>query len=66
MSNKVRDYIDEVTEELTTKVSWPSWSELQSSAMVVLMATLIVSFVIFAMDWGSSMTMSTFYKLFQK
>jgi preprotein translocase subunit SecE len=64
MSNKFRTYIDEVTDELMNKVSWPSASELQSSAIVVLIATVILSLVIFAMDFSSSKVMSLFYSLF--
>jgi len=64
MSNKFRTYIDEVTDELMNKVSWPTAAELQSSAIVVLVATIILSLVIFAMDFSSSKVMSLFYSLF--
>jgi len=64
MSNKFRTYIDEVTDELTNKVSWPTAAELQSSAIVVLIATVILSLIIFAMDFSSSKVMSLFYSLF--
>ena len=64
MSNKFRTYIDEVTDELMNKVSWPTAAELQSSAIVVLIATAILSLVIFAMDFSSSKVMSLFYSLF--
>jgi preprotein translocase subunit SecE len=64
MSNKFRTYIDEVTDELMNKVSWPTAAELQSSAIVVLIATVILSLVIFAMDFSSSKVMSLFYSLF--
>lgn len=64
MSNKFRTYIDEVTDELMNKVSWPTAAELQSSAIVVLIATIITSLVIFAMDFSSSKVMALFYSLF--
>jgi preprotein translocase subunit SecE len=64
MSNKFRTYIDEVTDELMNKVSWPTAAELQSSAIVVLIATVITSLVIFAMDFSSSKIMGLFYSLF--
>jgi preprotein translocase subunit SecE len=57
--------MDEVTDELNNKVSWPTWSELQSSAIVVLVATLITSLAIFVMDFGFSKIMGLFYQLFQ-
>jgi preprotein translocase subunit SecE len=66
MSNKFRTYIDEVTDELMNKVSWPSAAELQSSAIVVLVAVIIVSLVIFAMDFSSGKIMGLFYSLFHK
>ena len=66
MSNKFRTYIDEVTDELVNKVSWPSAAELQNSAIVVLIATIILSLVIFAMDFSSSKVMSLFYSMFHK
>jgi len=66
MSNKFRTYIDEVTDELMNKVSWPTASELQNSAIVVLIATVILSLVIFAMDFSSSKVMSLFYSMFHK
>ena len=59
----VRTYIDEVTEELTKKVSWPTWAELQSSAIVVLVASLIASAIIFAMDKSFQLIMTAFYKI---
>ncbi|HTB33063.1 MAG TPA: preprotein translocase subunit SecE [Bacteroidia bacterium] len=64
--SKLRTYIDEVTDELMNKVSWPSAAELQSSAIVVLIAVVIVSLVIFTMDFSSSKIMTLFYSLFHK
>ncbi|HSY77800.1 MAG TPA: preprotein translocase subunit SecE [Bacteroidia bacterium] len=61
--SKFRVYIDEVTEELTKKVSWPTWAELQSSAIVVLVASLIASAIIFAMDKSFQLIMTAFYKI---
>jgi preprotein translocase subunit SecE len=49
-SNKVIGYIKESYEELIHKVSWPSWSELQSSAIVVSIASLIIALVVYLMD----------------
>ena len=41
-------YIKEATNELLHKVSWPTWNELQSSAVVVMVASLIIAMIIFA------------------
>ncbi len=66
MSNKLRTYLDEVTDELYHKVSWPTRAELQSSAIVVLIATLIVSLMIFLMDFSFSKIMGVFYNFFNQ
>ncbi|HXB12849.1 MAG TPA: preprotein translocase subunit SecE [Bacteroidia bacterium] len=63
--SKFRTYIDEIQDELYNKVSWPTWAELQSSAIVVLIATLMVSLLIFLMDFGFSKIMGVFYQFFQ-
>ena len=46
----VAEYIKESYIELTEKVTWPTWRELQNSAMVVLIAAIIIALVIFGMD----------------
>jgi preprotein translocase subunit SecE len=66
MSNKFRTYIDEVTDELVNKVSWPTAAELQSSAIVVLVAVVLTSLVIWGMDLSSSKILTLFYSMFQK
>ncbi|MDP2188025.1 MAG: preprotein translocase subunit SecE [Sphingobacteriaceae bacterium] len=62
--NKIRLYIQEASNELLHKVSWPTWEELQSSLVVVLVASLIFSLVIYAMDLAFSNILSAFYHLF--
>ena len=46
----VREYIKESYIELTQKVTWPTWRELQNSAIVVLIAAIIIALLIFGMD----------------
>jgi preprotein translocase subunit SecE len=48
--NKVKAYLLEVNEELVKKTSWPSWLDLQRSAVVVAVSSVIISLVIFGMD----------------
>jgi preprotein translocase subunit SecE len=57
----VRTYIEEAVDELTNKVSWPTWSELQSSGIVVLIATFIISGLIYAMDLAFGQLMDVIY-----
>lgn len=53
----VKQYIKESYDEMVHKVSWPSWSNLQNSAVVVLFATFVFALVIYVMDlmFGQSM-----------
>ncbi len=62
--SKFREYIDETTNELLHKVSWPTWSELQSSAIVVAIASVIIALVVFAMDITFEKGMEAIYHLF--
>ena len=57
-------YIKESYDELINKVSWPSWSELQSSSIVVAIATIIIALIIYIMDSAFSNAMKLFYGFF--
>jgi len=57
----VSEYIKESYIELTEKVTWPTWRELQSSAIVVLIATVIIALVVFGMDWIIGFLLKSFY-----
>ena len=57
-------YIKESYDELVNKVSWPSWSELQSSTIVVAIASAIIALIIYMMDSAFSNVMELFYSLF--
>jgi preprotein translocase subunit SecE len=61
---KVVGYIKETYDELMHKVSWPTWSELQGSAIVVSIASLIIALVVYLMDASFSTILKQFYKLF--
>ena len=50
MFKKITNYCKESYDELVHKVSWPTRSELSSSAMVVLYASLLIALVVFLMD----------------
>jgi len=62
--NKVINYIKESYDELMHKVSWPTWAELQGSAIVVSVATLIIAILVLAMDEVFKTVLQQFYKLF--
>ncbi|MCQ2229910.1 MAG: preprotein translocase subunit SecE [Bacteroidales bacterium] len=49
--SKIINYFKDVQNELVNKTSWPSWSELSNSAIVVMVASVIIALVVFAMDF---------------
>ena len=46
-----KTYLEESYNELVNKVSWPTWKELQGSAIVVLVSAMILALLVFAMDF---------------
>jgi preprotein translocase subunit SecE len=46
------------------KVSWPSWKDLQSSSIVVMIASIIIALVIAAMDGAFRNIMQVIYGMF--
>ncbi|HAF28996.1 MAG TPA: preprotein translocase subunit SecE [Bacteroidales bacterium] len=61
---KLKLYFQEAFNELIHKVSWPTWSELQSSALVVMVASLIIALIIFVMDYSFQNLMDLIYSMF--
>ncbi|MDP1795751.1 MAG: preprotein translocase subunit SecE [Daejeonella sp.] len=61
MANVV-EFLKESYTEMTQKVTWPTWSELQNSAVLVLIASIIISLVILAMDETAGNALKMFYK----
>lgn len=57
-------YINESYDELMHKTSWPTWSELQNSAVVVSIASLIIALVVYLMDMSFQTILKQFYLLF--
>jgi len=60
----ITGYAKESYDELVHKVSWPTWSELQNSAIVVSVASLIIAMVVYLMDFSFQSLMQLFYKNF--
>ena len=57
-------------DELVHKVSWPTFKELQSSAIVVAVAAIVIALIVFCMDvvfgvqaWGWKGLLGYFYNL---
>ncbi|GAA0539915.1 preprotein translocase subunit SecE [Chitinophaga japonensis] len=62
--NKIRNYFQESYHEMVHKVSWPTWQELQSSTMIVLIATVIITLIVWGMDALSNVVLTQYYKMF--
>ena len=62
--NKISNYFRESYKELTEKVSWPTWLQLQQSTMIVLVATLVITGMVWVMDFAAGNLLKFIYKLF--
>jgi preprotein translocase subunit SecE len=61
---KIILYLKEAYKELVHKVTWPSWKELQSSAILVMVSSVIIALVVALMDLGFKNMMHLIYNLF--
>ena len=60
--NKITTYLKESYQELTEKVTWPSWLQLQQSTTIVIVATLVITFIVLIMDLAFSNGLDFIYK----
>ncbi|MBX3255527.1 MAG: preprotein translocase subunit SecE [Chitinophagaceae bacterium] len=63
--NKISAYFKDSYHELLEKVTWPSWQQLQQSTMIVLVATLIITAMVWGMDFVSNSLLKFIYSLFK-
>ncbi len=63
---KVATYLKESYRELAEKVTWPTWPQLQQSTMIVLAATIVITFIIFGMDIVASKGLKFVYNILYK
>lgn len=61
--SKFTNYVKESFVELTKKTTWPSWEKLQSSAILVMVTTVILAFVLWIIDKAFQSVMSLIYTL---
>ena len=61
MFENIKTYCKDSYEELVHKTSWPTRSELMSSAVVVLTASLCIALVVFVMDFVFQQGMEFIY-----
>ena len=55
-------YIKDSYKELVEKVTWPSFAQLQSSTIVVMIASLIFAIIVLAMDMSFESIMAGIYR----
>jgi preprotein translocase subunit SecE len=59
--NKISTYFKESYKELTEKVTWPNWAQLQQSTMIVLVATLVITALVSLMDFAAGGALKFIY-----
>ena len=62
--NKFKEFVVESYTELRYKVVWPKYKELQSSSVLVLVASVIFAAIIGVIDLGFDNFMNWFYEAF--
>ena len=60
---KFINYVKGSSGELTKKVTWPTWAKLQSSALLVMVATVIIAAALFLIDYVFQNLMTVIYTL---
>jgi preprotein translocase subunit SecE len=60
---KVIEFINHSYQEMVSKVSWPSGSDLNNQTILVLVASIIFALLIGVMDFGFEYLMQVFYNL---
>jgi preprotein translocase subunit SecE len=63
--NKIGSYFSESYKELVEKVTWPNWVQLQQSTIIVLIATLLITGIIFVMDLAAKGLLNFIYNFFK-
>lgn len=61
--SKFGNYVTEAYDELVHKVSWPSWSELQQTTLIVIVALALTTLLILGMNFASDNLMKLIYGL---
>jgi preprotein translocase subunit SecE len=64
--SKIGNYIQESYDELIHKVTWPTWESLQQTTVIVLVALLIITAIVFAMDFAGEQVLTIIYNMLGK
>ncbi len=57
------NYVKNAYAELVEKVSWPSWSQLSNSAVIVMVASLLFAAIVLVMDLAFENIMKAIYSI---
>ena len=60
---KFINYCKESFVELTKKTTWPNWEKLQSSAILVLVSSVILAALLWVVDFAFQHLMTAIYTL---
>ena len=60
---KIKTYLSDVYNELVHKVTWPTWPELQGSATIVMIASVIIAIGVLVMDFSFRHIMEFIYNM---
>ena len=60
---KFINYLKESFVELTKKTTWPTWDKLQSSALLVLVTTVLLALMLLVIDFAFQHLMTAIYTL---
>ncbi len=63
--NKISAYFKDSYQELVEKVTWPTWLQLQQSTAIVLVATVIITAMVWIMDFSTNQLLKLIYSLFK-
>ncbi|MBL0144561.1 MAG: preprotein translocase subunit SecE [Chitinophagaceae bacterium] len=62
--HKLSTYFKDSYKELMEKVTWPNWDQLTQSTMIVIGATLVITGVVWVMDFIANGSLKFIYSLF--
>lgn len=60
---KLTKYLKESYKELKEKTTWPTRKELTNSAVIVLVASIIIALIVWVMDLGFEKLMQLVYEV---
>ena len=63
---KITTYFRDSYKELTEKVTWPNWAQLQQSTLIVLVATIVITFIVMGMDFVAGKGLTFIYDFLNK